>query len=220
MNHSEAVESQAAEKYLLGELRAGERDNFEDHFFVCDDCADAVRSGMLFVDNAAAEVKAASATNPSAVREPVGRSWKDWFRFEWRSPAFAIPMLALVGVSGLWMNDHARLSDTLADATAPQPLVNLPLDITRGAASATVSRQAHFFAVTFFMEPRQNSEYSVRISGQGVSPASVTIPDRPDGRFSILLPASRYQAGHYDFTVNSGSGSAVRVLQQFSLDLK
>jgi hypothetical protein len=45
MNHAQAVETHAAERYFLGELSESERDAFEEHFFDCRVCADTVRAG-------------------------------------------------------------------------------------------------------------------------------------------------------------------------------
>jgi hypothetical protein len=45
MEHSEAIETMAAERYALGELTGAERDAFEEHFFDCAECAMSVRDG-------------------------------------------------------------------------------------------------------------------------------------------------------------------------------
>jgi hypothetical protein len=45
MEHSKAIESMAAERYILGELNLDERDDFEEHFFDCPECAISVRDG-------------------------------------------------------------------------------------------------------------------------------------------------------------------------------
>ena len=52
MNHDEAIRLKAAEKYLLGELNAELRDQYEDHYFGCAECAQDVRTGAVFIDNA------------------------------------------------------------------------------------------------------------------------------------------------------------------------
>ena len=39
MNHADAVKLGAVEKYVLGELNVAERDEFEQHFFECSECA-------------------------------------------------------------------------------------------------------------------------------------------------------------------------------------
>jgi hypothetical protein len=38
IDHQDAVKSLMAERYLLGELNAGEREAYEEHFFSCDAC--------------------------------------------------------------------------------------------------------------------------------------------------------------------------------------
>src|SRR5258708_7394502 len=41
--HRAAVESMAAERYILGEMEPAERDAFEEHFFDCAECSSDVR---------------------------------------------------------------------------------------------------------------------------------------------------------------------------------
>jgi len=52
MDHNEAIQLQAAEKYVLGELSPPLRDEFEEHFFDCQECALDVKAAAGFVDNA------------------------------------------------------------------------------------------------------------------------------------------------------------------------
>jgi len=54
MDHDEALQLQAAEKYVLGELPPSQRDEFEEHFFECQECALDVKAVAEFVDNARA----------------------------------------------------------------------------------------------------------------------------------------------------------------------
>lgn len=49
MNHEEAIRSEAAAGYLLGDLPAAEREAFEEHFFDCRECGDAVRAGATML---------------------------------------------------------------------------------------------------------------------------------------------------------------------------
>lgn len=51
MNHEEALQLEAAEKYVLGELSQSLRDQFEKHFFECQECAFDVKATAGFVDN-------------------------------------------------------------------------------------------------------------------------------------------------------------------------
>ncbi len=217
MDHLEAVRSQITEKYLLGELRGEAREEFEDHFFECEVCSEAVRTGVLFLDNAAAEMQPAPARQ--AAKAPQ-KSWKDWFSFDWRQPAFALPVLALAAVSALWLNDHSRLRQALDSASVPQSFADVQLDVARGNKSASVSRQEHFFAVSFYIDPDTLPDYTIGISGSGAGPATVLVPHRQNQRYHILLPSSRYQPGSYVFTVRGGPGTDGRLIQQFALSLE
>jgi Putative zinc-finger len=49
IDHQEAVKNLMAERYLLGELNAGEREAYEEHLFSCDACFEQVKAGTEFV---------------------------------------------------------------------------------------------------------------------------------------------------------------------------
>lgn len=91
MDHHEAVRQKATERYLLDDLDAEERDQFEEHLFDCQDCALDVRAGAMFVDQTKVVLAEAHVMSrvPDAV--PSKPAWLAWFR-----PAFAIPVLALM----------------------------------------------------------------------------------------------------------------------------
>jgi anti-sigma factor RsiW len=44
MDHDSAVESEAALRYVLGEMSQEERDRFEEHYFRCHRCTDDVQT--------------------------------------------------------------------------------------------------------------------------------------------------------------------------------
>src|SRR5258707_14788392 len=54
MDHETAVRIGASERYLLGELTGEDRDSFEEHFFMCPECAEDVRALTVFAANAKA----------------------------------------------------------------------------------------------------------------------------------------------------------------------
>lgn len=99
MNHQEALESQAADRYLLNEMSEPERDAFEDHYFTCTACADDVRAGAALVKGVRAEcaVEPPARESRTAVVEPLpARRWTDWFRWPVLAPAGAALALALL----------------------------------------------------------------------------------------------------------------------------
>jgi hypothetical protein len=91
MDHDLAVNSQACEKYLLGELSPDLRDAYEEHYFSCAECATQLRMAaelvgagqQIFAQTPAPAVRAGA----RIVQESGG--WLRWLR-----PAIAIPVLA------------------------------------------------------------------------------------------------------------------------------
>ncbi len=84
MNHEAAVETLAAERYLLGDMPPDEREAFEAHFFECAECADEVRIGGVMTDGVR-----------SGLLSPTARK-RTTARLAWR-PAIAIPWAAAAG---------------------------------------------------------------------------------------------------------------------------
>ena len=219
MNHQDAVQTQTAEKYVLGQLRGSARDDFEAHFFECEECAEAVRTSLLFVDNAAAELLTTPAYNAQPKEAAERVRWIEWFRRTWLTPVFAVPVLALAAVAALWVRDHDRLKTELSQALAPQAFTDVQLDVTRGANPVSVVRSGRFFAVSFYINPDTLPRYAVEISGNGVKPATIVTPQRQNQAYHFLLPVERYRPGIYDVTVKGGPGTHGLVVQQFSLNL-
>ena len=51
MDHEVVVRQKMTERYLLNELDSESRDEFEEHFFDCPECAFDVRAGSAFVEH-------------------------------------------------------------------------------------------------------------------------------------------------------------------------
>jgi hypothetical protein len=120
MEHHEAVEMMASERYLLDELTPELRDAYEEHMFGCTECANDVRFGAEFVDQAKAVLseeaalpgmaakKAPAAGKVVPVQKPESsqkprkekRDWFGWLRPGVMVPAFAC-LLAIVGYQNL-----------------------------------------------------------------------------------------------------------------------
>ena len=104
MNHDDAMEMMAAERYILGELEPAERDAFEEHFFDCSVCADDVRDSAKF----AAGVR----TSDARVKAPtVGR-------FNWWAAAASV-FAALLGYQSLVVVPQMRMAMHTQTQSAP-----------------------------------------------------------------------------------------------------
>ncbi len=95
MNHNEAIQMQAAEKYILGELPAALRDEYEEHFFDCAECALDVKAAAVFADNSREVLRADDRKIVATDSTGTGGGWFAWFRPIVAVPAFAVLLLAL-----------------------------------------------------------------------------------------------------------------------------
>jgi hypothetical protein len=108
MEHHEAIEMMASERYLLDELTPELRDAYEEHMFGCTECASDARFGAAFVDHAKAVLpNLLPAQVPAPVRQPIRavaeedrRDWFAWLRPAFVAPAFAC-LLAIVAYQNL-----------------------------------------------------------------------------------------------------------------------
>lgn len=133
MDHHEAVRQKATERYLLDDLDAEERDQFEEHLFDCQDCALDVRAGAMFVDQTKVVLAEAHVVSrvPDAV--PSKPAWLAWFR-----PAFAIPVLALL-LAVIGYQNFVMYPPLMQAANEPQvgPWASVNVS-TRGSAKTEI----------------------------------------------------------------------------------
>jgi putative zinc finger protein len=93
MDHETAVREKMTEKYLLRELDPEVREQFEEHFFGCPECAQDIRAESEFVTYAKEVLAEKSGIASGEARAPQAASggWRAWLR-----PAFAAPLLAVL----------------------------------------------------------------------------------------------------------------------------
>ena len=100
MTHRDAVETMAAERYLLDEMSAVERQTFEEHYFSCTDCAADLQTATAMLEGARAGFAKSTASNVrsiEAARRP-GASWHRSVAVPW---AIAATLAMIVGYESL-----------------------------------------------------------------------------------------------------------------------
>ena len=172
---------------MLGELSPRQRDEFEEHYFCCPECAEEVRLAAMFRDNA----RSVFAEEGKPARGP---------RVAWMRPAFAASMAvaaALLAVAGYQVQ---ALRVRLAEATAPQAVASFPLrTVSRGDDQViAVPKQSRFFTV-FFEVSELFPYYLCEIQTEsGSKVLATTAPGPPAGDpVSLLLESSRFRSGRY-----------------------
>ncbi len=93
MNHHEAIQLQAAVKYVLGELSQIQREEYEEHYFECAECAIDLKALATFTDSTR-EVWRQEKANPLAA-DPVPALGVRWFQPITAIPAFAALLLII-----------------------------------------------------------------------------------------------------------------------------
>lgn len=187
MNHADAIRLGACEKYILGELAAPLRDEFEEHYFECAECAQDVRSASLF---AAAGREALQEPGVHAGAREARTSGAGWFR--WLRPAFALPafaaLLLIVGYQSFVTVPHWK--NLAAQATSSDLLnpILLHPGMSRGAEPVISVKSGQSFAVYLDIptEPAYPS-YLVRLQSESASPRDLLTLSPADIQKAPLL---------------------------------
>jgi hypothetical protein len=223
MDHEQAVKMHAAERYLLDELSPEERSDFEEHYFLCLECADEVRSVFTFADNATAVMQDEARTvRRATVRQRRSSNWWAWLWPAYAAPVAAGLLLALtVYQSALVIPGLKR---DLADATQARVI---PSSVARPATRGDdpvveVSSQDVFVQLTLDINPvAPVSSYSCEVSDQSGSlefsvPAKVSAGT---GSLNLLLPVSRLKPGRHVIRLKTGSSTEPNT-EEYSFVLK
>src|SRR5580698_3327083 len=98
MDHPEAIQMKAAERYVLGDLSVSEVEEFERHFFDCSQCSEELRTLAILQDNARA-VFLEPGPAPSPASRPViegAKPGRAGWRLNWNwAPVFAALVAAV-----------------------------------------------------------------------------------------------------------------------------
>ena len=211
MNHDEAIRLKAAEKYLLGELSAELRDQYEDHYFGCAACAQDVRTGAVFIDNARDVLGSGSVAELGAKHQPArsGGWWAALLR-----PAFAVPALALLLLVAGYQNavtiPHLKTALSQSDVAQTLPSFSLISENSRGGAPLAISVPAGK-PFSFFVDiPPKGGYTSYRCEFQsesGTPELSLNISaDEAKRTVQLLIPDGRLASGKHVLIVR-GLGS-------------
>jgi hypothetical protein len=207
MNHDEVVRQKLTEKYLLAELDPESRDQFEEHFFECAECALDVRAGTEFVASTRivlAQSSESSVPQRTADRNAGRRDWFAWLKGAWLRPTFAMPAFALllcvIGYQNLVVYPKLRI------ASKAQALPWAAVAVgTWGDSGPTISVPAGNAFLLFVRIP-PDGDY-VRYTADLYNPAgrlecSLNIPAAAGkDQWPVLVPEGNREPGNYRMAV-------------------
>jgi len=205
MNHEIAKTSLAVERYLLEEMPAAERNEFEEHYFTCGECAREVAASQAFVSN----LTAAGARALVPVRVPVWEAWLERLRPPaWLKPAILQPALAglflvVIGTQNFYQIPSLR--DQLDVSLAPRPVSDVVLHgPTRAAAQEVRLKAGADLLLTAVLETQAaNASYSARIEDKsGRTVVNIAGPFQPKRSIlQMLIPRANLGSGEYALVI-------------------
>jgi hypothetical protein len=216
MNHNQAVEQMAVERYLLGELDGGAREEFEEHLFDCHECALDSRVATMFIEEAKTQLAEIPAVEPErklAIRgEKVRSNWFGWLRPAFATPVFAA-LLVVIGYQNLVTFPALR---SAANQPSVVPVATLA-GATRGGSHATVVADREHgvsLPVDLPLDPALGNfaSYSFELhnsQGKLVWSGSLPAPAQHspgDLQLSVVLPGKMLSNGTYSISI-SGTGA-------------
>lgn len=228
MNHSEAVQQKAVEQYLLGEMSGALRDEFEEHFLSCAECAADIRAGAAFIGSARQVLR----LEPSLPTETSpARARGGWLATLLR-PAIAVPAFAIL-LAAVFYQGYVKipqLRSQLSEANAPRTLASFSLIAAnaRGETPVVVTVSPNQpFALYVDIRPNPSfSRYTCEVENVNGNPAfSVQLSaEEAKNTVQIFVPPARLTPGDYVMVVrgigapeNVQSGGAEVMRSHFSL---
>jgi hypothetical protein len=210
MDHDMVVRQKMTERYLLGELDPGARDEFEEHFFDCKECALDVHAGALFVEQSkvvlAEKLGPVAAALPPTASVPAIPRWLTWFR-----PAVVVPvmvlLLAVIGYQNLVI--YPQMQQALK---SPQVLPWASVNVgTYGSEGPVITTRPGEGFLLFVRIPPE-SGYSL-YTAELYNPAgklewSLTIPlasgkeTSAQDQWPVQVPGANREAGSYTLSVH------------------
>lgn len=202
MNHQEALQQNATERYLLNELDPEVRDQFEEHLFDCQDCALDVRAAAMFVEQS--KVILAESPVPAVVKQPARAEAKSGW-LAWLRPAFAVPVFALL-LAVIGYQNFVTYPGLMRASNEPKiaPWVSVNVD-TRGSETKQVKSHAgEGFGVLLNLPPEDGfASYAVDLynpAGKLEWSGPITTASAGEVR-QIYIPGRNRLSGTYTLVV-------------------
>ena len=213
MDHSEAKQLQAAEKYLLGELSLTQREEYEEHCFDCADCALDLKAMAAFADNAREVLRQEKVNSMVTGRAPVQGGWFSWLR-----PIVAVPAFAALLLVVIYQNT-VTIPRTKEEAAhgAPQLVTStfsLQMANTRGGEELKLQVPANeSFALKFDFTPAQTFDsYIGQLQDESShSLLRMRIPGSKTNReIQLVVPAGLVKPGKHSLVFTGVPGASER----------
>jgi hypothetical protein len=216
VTHEQAGQTLAAERYLLDEMSDEQREAFEEHFFVCHECADDLRAAAAMIQGAKAGFAGTAGTG-KVLTMPVERPTTG--RPAWQR-SVALPWAAAAALACLVTYQSAWVVPSLRQEASPRALVPVTLRPESRGAEAVVARRSPTEPVSLAVEINEASQsgevtYELKTpEGRSVVSGRAAAP-QPGTPLLLLLPSWTLSGSmHYILSVHDAAASG-RLLGEY-----
>jgi anti-sigma factor RsiW len=219
MDHLQAVNTLAMERYLLEEMPQPERDSFEEHYFSCVECAEDARTAAAMRDGAAsglARAEAATTTSRDRAvlpfRQASPRGWRSSVALPWAAAALLAIGVGYQSVAGPLVSRHAGDSFPLTPSTL-RPASRGQEAVVSPGPGAIVTLAVDLGGAEF----GQGIKYELaRADGKTIASGEAPAPV-PGAALLLMFPGSVLKGSeHFVLTLNStGSPSLTPATYRF-----
>jgi hypothetical protein len=221
MDHQLATQLMAVEKYLLQELAPEVRDQFEEHFFDCQECATDLGATVAFMEAAKREFRLNPVPKPASV--PKAKSVLASLRpvIAWSALAASLLVIAYQNVVV-----YPHFKSEIAELKAPEilPSVSLVNGNSRGGQVPAVTVGAGRPFLLLLDIPTQDgfSSYTCLLySPSGSLSWRVDVsPQLAKDTVSVHVPSADRSPGDYTLVVQGKTDRGAVDLQRYRFTLK
>ncbi|MDQ6662934.1 MAG: hypothetical protein M3Z23_00905 [Acidobacteriota bacterium] len=201
------------ERYLLDELDDSRKEGFEEHFFICAQCAEDVRAGAALTANLKA-VARDEARRPFEVgdRAIERQGWLAALKQMFSGPAL-IPSMAALAFGAVTVVETASVIGLRSEIAQYQEPRIVPEFALRAAArgeegAIQVPKDARSFSVYFDVtwKPQPGGYLCDVLDQSKTRRAEVKIPaDKSGSTLNLLLDSARFSSGQYSVVVRNAA---------------
>lgn len=211
MDHNEAIRLQAAVKYVLGELSPAQREEYEEHYFDCGECAVDIKALATFADTTREVLRREREAQFAKELVPARGGWLRWLQ-----PVVAVPAMAALLLIIAYQNTvtipQARQE---ADSNEAQLFVTSrtpKMAFVRGSEEIAkfTARVNESLPIKFDFTPTPTADaYVCRLQDES---ARTVFQVRVPGSFTnkelnLIIPAKRAKAGKYTLVFTADPGA-------------
>jgi len=211
MDHNETIQLQVAVKYVLGELSPAQREQYEEHYFDCAECAVDIKALATFADTTREVLRRERETQRAAELAPARGGWLSWLQ-----PVVAVPAMAALLLIIAYQNtvtipqarEEANSSEAQLFVTSRTPKLMV---VRSGEETAKFTvRQNESLPLTFHFTPSATFQAYVGqlLDESGRAVLHMRVPGSfTNKELNLVVPANRVKPGKYALVFTADPGA-------------